>query len=80
MKTYHITKNDKGLWQAKLRGATRASMAAEGKEELVKKFIVWMNKKASPKNPISLRIHGLDGKIQEERTYPRSADPRGSKG
>jgi hypothetical protein len=28
----------------------------------------------------SVRIRGLDGKIQEERTYPRSADPRGSKG
>jgi hypothetical protein len=30
--------------------------------------------------PTSLRIHGLNGRIQEERTYPRSADPRGSKG
>lgn len=25
----------------------------------------------------SVRIRKLDGKIQEERTYPRSADPRG---
>jgi hypothetical protein len=29
---------------------------------------------------VSLRIHGLNGQIQEERTYPRSADPRRSKG
>jgi hypothetical protein len=28
----------------------------------------------------SVRIRKRDGKIQEERTYPRSADPRGSKG
>ncbi|MCW2672294.1 MAG: hypothetical protein JWP14_883 [Frankiales bacterium] len=35
--------------------------------------------KAEPQ-PVSVRIHKLDGKIQEERTYPRSADPRGSKG
>jgi hypothetical protein len=28
----------------------------------------------------SVRIHTKDGRIQEERTYPRSADPRGSKG
>ena len=28
----------------------------------------------------SLKIHKQDGKIQEERTYPRSADPRKSKG
>jgi hypothetical protein len=30
--------------------------------------------------PESLRIHGRDGRIQEERTYPRSADPRSSNG
>jgi uncharacterized protein DUF2188 len=29
---------------------------------------------------VSLRIHTLDGKIQEERTYSRSSDPRRSKG
>jgi hypothetical protein len=27
-----------------------------------------------------VRIHELDGKIQDERTYPRGADPRRSKG
>jgi hypothetical protein len=29
---------------------------------------------------VSVKIHNLDGKIQEERTYPRSADPRRSPG
>lgn len=29
---------------------------------------------------VSVKIHTMDGKIQEERTYPRSADPRSSKG
>ncbi|MBW1905611.1 MAG: DUF2188 domain-containing protein [Deltaproteobacteria bacterium] len=28
----------------------------------------------------SLRIHKVNGKIQEERTYPRGKDPRSSKG
>ncbi|HXR02234.1 MAG TPA: DUF2188 domain-containing protein, partial [Pseudomonas sp.] len=28
----------------------------------------------------SLKIHKEDGTIQEERTYPRSADPRQTKG
>jgi len=28
----------------------------------------------------SVRIRKRDGKIQSERTYPRSADPRSSKG
>jgi len=30
--------------------------------------------------PVSVRIHKLNGRIQEERTYPRSADPGRSKG
>lgn len=30
--------------------------------------------------PSSLRIHGRDGRIQQERTYPRSSDPRRTKG
>ena len=28
----------------------------------------------------SVRIHKENGQIQEERTYPRSKDPRGTKG
>jgi hypothetical protein len=31
-------------------------------------------------NSGSVKIKKRNGKIQEERTYPRSADPRGSKG
>jgi len=29
---------------------------------------------------VSVKIHKVDGKIQEERTYPKSADPKSSKG
>ena len=29
---------------------------------------------------ITVKIHGVDGKIQSERTYPRAADPRSSRG
>ena len=32
------------------------------------------------RKPTSLVIHKRNGRFQEERTYPRSADPRGSKG
>ncbi|MGA8937742.1 MAG: DUF2188 domain-containing protein [Acidobacteriaceae bacterium] len=35
--------------------------------------------KADPK-PVSVKIHKLNGRFQEERTYPRSADPQQSKG
>ncbi len=30
--------------------------------------------------PVSVKIHKQDGKIQEERTYPSKADPHKSKG
>ena len=30
--------------------------------------------------PTSVRIPGLNGRVQEERTYPRVADPRRSRG
>ena len=29
---------------------------------------------------VSIRIHGRDGRIQEECTYPRAEDPRASAG
>ena len=35
--------------------------------------------KADPQ-PVSVKIHKENGRIQEERTYPRKADPRRSKG
>ena len=37
-------------------------------------------KDAKDFQPSSLRIHRKDGTIQEERTYPRSSDPKRSKG
>lgn len=33
-----------------------------------------------PMIPAQVVIHGKDGRIQEERTYPRSSDPRRRKG
>jgi hypothetical protein len=30
--------------------------------------------------PVSVKIHKENGRIQEERTYPSSADPKRSKG
>jgi len=37
-------------------------------------------KKASGKDGASVKIQKKDGKFQEERTYPKSKDPKGSKG
>lgn len=35
---------------------------------------------AKYRQPSTLKIHKRDGTIQEERTYPRSSDPRRTKG
>jgi hypothetical protein len=48
---------------------------AKTKIEAVKKTSRYMQKKQG-----SVRIHKVNGRIQEERTYPRSKDPRSSKG
>lgn len=58
----------------------------DGKKSVVKTF---KTKDAATKGGVlekavggrgSVRIRKLNGQIQEERTYPRSADPRGSRG
>lgn len=46
------------------------------KRGAIKSAIFW----AKQHQPSSLRIHRRDGTIQEERTYPRSSDPRKTKG
>lgn len=67
---YHITKTKEG-WQGKLEGSTKASVTGATKDEVVKKTIeIAKNKENS-----SVIIHKQDGKIQEERTYPRNSDP-----
>lgn len=74
MDNYHITKSDNG-WELKKEGAARASKTASTKTEIVKMAVEFLDGKTA-----SLKIHKEDGTIQEERTYPRSADPSKSKG
>jgi Uncharacterized protein conserved in bacteria (DUF2188) len=74
---YSLVHNDKSKkWELKPEGsgqvvkrfATKASATKGGALE------------RAVKGMGSVRIRKRNGKIQEERTYPRSADPRGSKG
>jgi len=74
-KIYHITKTDDG-WQGKKEGAQRASVTGVTKEEVTKKTI----ELAKKQDVSSVIIHKQDGKIQEERTYPKSSDPFPPKG
>ena len=71
---FHATKKD-DHWQLKKVGAERASLTAATKQELVKQTSQYMDNKTG-----SVRIHKVDGTIQEERTYQRANDPKTSKG
>ena len=74
MDNYHITSTDAG-WELKKEGAARASKTASTKVEIIKLATEFLQGKT-----VSLKIHKEDGTIQEERTYPRSADPTQTKG
>jgi len=74
MDNYHISKSDNG-WELKKQGATKASITAPTKAEIIQLASDFLDGKTA-----SLKIHKEDGTIQEERTYPRSADPTKSEG
>ena len=73
MDNYHITPTDSG-WVLKKEGAERASKTATMKAEIIKLASEFLEGKTA-----SLKIHKQDGAIQEEQTYPRSADPKKNK-
>lgn len=74
MDNYHLSPTADG-WELKKAGADRASKRASTKEELVSSLADFFDGKTA-----SVKIHKADGTIEEERTYPRSADPRRSEG
>lgn len=74
MDNYHVSPTPDG-WELKKAGAERASKRSTTKQELVSSLSVFFEGKTA-----SVKIHKADGTIEEERTYPRSDDPRRSKG
>lgn len=64
-------------WVGRSGGKTVPGTKAKTKQASVKKTAAVARK---ARKPTSLRIHKANGQIQEERTYPRSADPKKSKG
>ncbi|MBH3382796.1 DUF2188 domain-containing protein [Pseudomonas juntendi] len=74
MDNYHLSPTADG-WELKKAGAVRASKRAATKQELVGSLADFFDGKTA-----SVKIHKADGTFEEERTYPRSADPRRSKG
>jgi len=74
MDNYHLVKNG-DEWKLRKQGADRSALTFEHKQDAVSESAEFMRSHGG-----SLKIHGENGRIQEERTYPRSADPRRSKG
>ncbi len=71
---FHLTKKG-DEWRLEKAGTNRARVSAPTKAEAMQKMQNYMQRHEG-----SVRIHKENGQIQEERTYPRSKDPRGTKG
>lgn len=69
--------NDGEQWKLSKRGGDRASETYPGltKQDAVRKAAEFMQDHSG-----SLKIRNLDNTISEERTYPRSSDPKRSPG
>jgi hypothetical protein len=76
--SYHLTRDKKrGGWQLEKDGSDRARARFDTKAEALKGGTL---AGAVGKEGGSVKIHKQNGRIQQERTYPRSKDPRSSKG
>ena len=64
-------------WVGERKGKKRVYVEGSTKDVAVRRAA--QKAKRDPRR-VSLRIHGRDGRIQEERTYPRAAEPVASKG
>lgn len=71
---FHLTKKG-DEWRLEKAGSNFPRVRAPTKQEAIQETRKYMKDREG-----SVRIHKVDGKMQEERTYPRSKDPRGSKG
>jgi hypothetical protein len=68
-----VKKGDEWVGESSSKVVARAPTKADAVRETARVA------KAAPE-PITVKIHKENGRIQEERTYPRAADPRQSKG
>ena len=74
---FTVSKRDDGKWALTKDGADRATKLFEKKADLTKGGAL---KSAVGQSGGSVKIQKVDGKFQEERTYPDAADPPGSPG
>jgi hypothetical protein len=77
MDKYHVTKSKvTAYWHLKRENSNTVLLEAATKTDLVSYLDNFFKGKAAA----SVKIHRVDGTIEEERTYPRSADPHRTKG
>ncbi len=76
MNNYHIVPILNG-WALKQEKTETTITTAETKASILHKTAELLDNKATA---ASVKIHREDGTLEEERTYPRSADPRRSAG
>ena len=75
-KIYTVGPDPQGGWRGDAKGSNRAVAKGDNKAEVVKRTIDVAKKQPNAQ----VRIKGKNGRIQEERTYPRSSDPRRARG
>ena len=74
MENYHGKKHQ-DHWDLTKEGAAHAAISKPTKSEPMSAMQTFVEGKK-----LSIKIHGEDGRFQEERTYPRSSDPKQSPG
>ena len=73
-----LSHNDKkDRWDLKADKTDKVVKSFDTKAEATKGGVL---SKAAGQDGASVKIQKMDGKYQEERTYPGSKDPKGSKG
>jgi len=77
--TYHIVYKEL-KWHLEKENAGKSTRVFNSQEEAVKFAIPWLRNSATIANPNQLYIHSKSGKLRTETYYPKSADPRNSKG
>jgi hypothetical protein len=75
MRNFHLTKDGEG-WILKEEGGREVKSFTSDKQEAIRESATFIESSGEG----SLKIHTEDGRFEEERTYPRSADPRKSEG
>lgn len=74
MDNYHVVTDGSG-WKLHAQGSDQALLSAPTKADLLEQLPRYMADRTG-----TVKIHTETGQIEDERTYPRSADPRRSKG